>query len=248
MTTSSRVDHAVRVLPLSDHLLNTYLSWCPIADRPLIAPGSTAQPVRGHLELKVQRLAGLGPLRDLVGRKGWLRMEALWIEEEPQERFLLCAVILEILNRPGPRVVPLHLWHAWQPAYRPTFHKDTTVQGFPPSNMHTSLEDAIKLHLEASIAPWIQRHLDSARTILLKAIEESTASVDALDAQRRELRHASHSSAAARVAIRDKIGEAERELSNASEMLAGLEPKMPRMSRQVLCELAWTLNGPCVSE
>lgn len=246
MPTSSHADQAVRILRLSGDLLNTYLSWCPASDRPLVAPGSTAPPVRGRLDLQVQQLAGLGPLRDLIGRKGWLRMDAFWIEEDPKEQFLLCAVIVEVFDRPAMRVAPLNLWHAWQPSYSPVFHRDLTGQTLPSSTMHAALEQAIKDHRDASVTPWIQRHMEDERTRLMKSIDALTAQVDQLDEQRRAMQKAHHVSGSARATLRAQLCEAELGLAHASEMLAGVKPRVPRVARKVLCEIAWSLTGPSV--
>jgi hypothetical protein len=238
------VDPAFRALKLDDSLLNTYFSWCPAELMPEVAPTSRDPAVRGRLTLQMKQMGGLRELWELVGEVGWLVMDAVWLDSEPAEQYLVCGARTWQGQRPGRVVVPSHLWRLWQPSYSPHFRAIPESDASPSNEMHAAIEATLGTHLAESVKPWSDRTMKARRAKVEWEIETITARINELDAERRAVR---------RLPRKDQpnVSNRRRDLIEAESRLAELicgqdstEPPTPTTVRQRLCEIHWIVQGP----
>jgi hypothetical protein len=238
------VDPTFRVLKLDDGLLNTYFSWCPAARRPAVSPGCTDPIARGHLHLRMQRLAGLRHLWDLVDKSGWLIMEGLWLDSEPREEYLLFSAHIARGTAAGKAVVPIHLWQLWQPSYKPRFVWRPHGMTEPSEGMRTALASTLEQHLTASTKEWVDRAHAASRTDIESRIEELNRRIAELDEHRRLNRKTTRSGDEQVKAMRRELLEAEQQVADLSASLASLQRPTPPVVRQRLCEVQWFVQAP----
>jgi hypothetical protein len=236
-------DPAVRSLPLSEALLDTYLSWCPRDRRPALTRNGEARPIRGQLHLGIPGRFGIGPLFNLQGQSGWLRMDAVWIEADPTQQYLLCAIVAG-RECPQQRVAPLYLWRVWQPTYHPRYTKPTDSSLAPPGSIADELDDAIETHLAQSLRSLVVTDFMSARNDLEETIEALTRTRDRLDSERRHLQREWQSGRHTYTTIREQLVDTESQLEEATRTLASLVPHPPPLFRLRLCEVQWFLASP----
>lgn len=237
-------DAAFRVMKLDDTLLNTYFSWCPASRMPAVAPRGTDPIAYGQLHLRMRQLAGLRHLWDLVGKSGWLVMEALWLDTEPREQYLLFAAHVArgaTLSKP---IVPSHLWQLWQPSYSPRFLCRPHGMTAPTAEMRAALEETLEQHLAESSKAWVDRAHAMARTNLEGRIEMLNQRVADLDAQRRRDRRSTRARESATAGVRKELLDAEQQLADLTETLAHLQLPAPPAIRQRLCEVQWFVQAP----
>lgn len=237
-------DPAFRVMKLDDTLLNTYFSWCPASRMPAVAPGGTDPIAYGQLHLRMQQLAGLRHLWDLVGKSGWLVMEALWLDTEPREQYLLFAAHVARGPTPSKPIVPSHLWQLWQPSYSPRFVWRPHGMTAPAAEMRAALEETLEQHLAESAKAWVARAHAIARTNIEGRIERLTQRVADLDDQRRRDRRSTRSRDSGAASVRKELLDAEQQLADLDESLTRLQAPAPPAIRQRLCEVQWFVQAP----
>jgi hypothetical protein len=238
------IDPVFRVLKLNDGLLNTYFSWCPAARMPAVAPHGKAPIACGQLRLQMQQLAGLRHLWDLVGKSGWMVMEAVWIDSSPHDEYLLFAAHVARGSSAGKAIVPIHLWQLWQPSYAPRFvwrPKDMT----PPSvEMRAALDATLDQHLAESAKQWVSRKHAADRCDLESRIEVLNQRVAELDDERRVQRKATRAGDSRTAAVRRELLAFEQQLAELTESLGSLQLPTPPAIRQRLCEVQWFVQAP----
>lgn len=238
------VDPTFRVLKLDDGLLNTYFSWCPVARMPAVAPNCTDPMACGQLHLRMQRLAGLRHLWDLVGKSGWLIIEGLWLDSEPCEQYLLFSAHIARGTAPGKAVVPIHLWQLWQPSYKPRFVWRPNGMPEPSEAMRAALESTLKQHLTASTKDWVDRVHAASRTNVESRIEALNRRIAELDEHRRLNRKTTRTGDEQVKAMRHQLLEAEQQVADLSASLSSLQRPTPPVVRQRLCEVQWFVQAP----
>jgi hypothetical protein len=238
------VDPAFRVLKLDDGLLRSHFAWCPASQMPAVVPNSSVRIVRGQLHLRMQHLGGLRALWDLVGKSGWLVIEAIWLDTDPREQYLLVAARLSRGGSPGGTVNPLELWRLWQPSYRPRFECNPNGLDGPSAEMREALDETLGKHLKESVRPWEERQAFAQFAELTKDIEALSTRIQELDEQRRCLRRVAGGSRDAMANVRRTIVEAEAQLAVLSEAIASVTPPTVSMIRQRLCEVQWFVQPP----
>lgn len=238
------IDPTFRVLRLNDALINTYFSWCPASRMPAVAPNGTDAFVCDQLHLRMQQLAGLRHLWDLVGKSGWMVMEAVWLNTEPREQYLLVGAHAARGSAPGQAVVPVHLWQLWQPSYSPRFVWRPHGMTPPSVEMRTALERTLEQHLAQSAKTWVERAHAMARTNLEGRIETLNQRVADLDDQRRLDRRSTRARDSGTAGVRKELFDAEQQLADLSESLARLQAPAPPTIRQRLCEVQWFVQAP----
>jgi len=241
------VDPAFRALKLDDSLLNTYFSWCPAELMPEVAPTSRDPAVRGRLTLQMKQMGGLRELWELVGEVGWLVMDAVWLDSEPAEQYLVCGARAWQGQRPGRVVAPSHLWRLWQPSYGPQFRAIQEPHASPSDEMHAAIETTLENHLDESVKPWIDRTMNARRAELEWEIDGLTKEIDALDTQRHAYRRTTRSGDPRPAEIRELLLAAEDRLTAAGEALASIPRPTPRLIKQRLCEVEWMVKAPDTS-
>jgi hypothetical protein len=238
------IDPTFRVLRLNDALINTYFSWCPASRMPAVAPHGTDAFACGQLHLQMQQLAGLRHLWDLVGKSGWMVMEAVWLNTEPREQYLLVGAHVARGSAPGQAVVPVHLWQLWQPSYSPRFVWRPHGMSPPSAEMRTALERTLEQHLTESARAWVERAHEAARASLEGHIDTLNQRVSDLDDQRRRDRRSPRARDSGTAGVRKELFDAEQQVADLSESLARLQAPAPPAIRQRLCEVQWFVQAP----
>lgn len=238
------IDPAFRPLKLDDSLLTTYFAWCPMDLMPEVNPSSRDPMVRGRLTLRMKQLGGLREQWDLVGESGWLVMDAVWLDLQPREQYLVCAAHAYNGQKPGRRVAPGHLWRLWQPSFGPVFDGSADFAEQPREDMRAALDATMDQHVAESLREWTARTERAERTTIEARIEALTAHVAELDRTRRESRRSFRAADSRASALRHEVLEAERQLAELGESLAQMKPPVPPVLRKRICEVFWIVKAP----
>jgi len=237
-------DAAFRPLKLDDSLLATYFAWCPMALMPDVSPTTRDPMVRGRLTLRMKQLGGLREQWDLVGESGWLVMDAVWLESQPREQYLVCAAHAFNGQKPGRRVAPGHLWRLLQPSYDPVFSNEQDCAVQPSAEMRQALDATMDKHFAESFRDWISRTLQAERAAIEVEMDCLTQRTAELDLQRRERRRFVRARDSEAAGVRKELLNAERRLAALGESLVHLQPPSPPVIRQRLCEVTWWVRAP----
>jgi hypothetical protein len=171
-------------------------------------------------------------------------MEAVWLDSEPREQYLLFSAHISRGTAPGKAVVPIHLWQLWQPSYRPRFAWRPLGMAEPSEAMRTALESTLEQHLTASTKDWVDRAHAARRTNIESRIEELNRRIAELDEHRRLNRKTTRSGDEQVKAMRHELLEAEQQVADLSASLSSLQRPTPPVVRQRLCEVQWFVQAP----
>jgi len=228
------IDPAYQIRPLDDALLRAFFSWCPDEIRPRATPTNSGLTICGRLRLEMH-----GPRRglwDLVGKDGWLMIEAVFFGSEPSGQYMICTARTCNGQRPGQIVSPSHLWLLWQPAYNPSFYRTLPDALAMPDEMRVTLDSDLESHLAETSREWSDRVFAAQLADLASDLVSLNARIDELDNERRALRKSGRTGDSALAAVRQQLLEAEERLAPLSNAL--MTPPVSVVIRQRLCEVA----------